>query len=228
MPEPFGPMIAWTSPLPTSRSIPWRISVVGLAIGATRRPRMTRRVVGVGVGHDGMGTPWRSSTPIDARWHEVGEGHRVEGRGDRVADADPQDVDGAAGRAIAHDRVLRVVGGADHRGERALERAEHLAHPDLLGRPAQLVAAVGAAGRGHEAGVAQAHDELLEVGAGELLLGGDLGEARRALSEVPPELHHQPDAVLAFRAEGDGAGAVEDGPGVGRCRVGQGRVLNPE
>ena len=46
----------------------------------------------------------------------------------------------------------------------------------------ELVAAVGAAGADDEAGFAQAHDELLEVGARQVLLGGDLREARRARS----------------------------------------------
>ena len=110
------------------------------------------------------------------RRDEVGEGHRVERAGDRVADADPQDVDRAAGRAIAQDRVLGVVAGAHHRRDRALEGAQDLGHRDRLGRPGELVAAVGAARAGHEAGLAEADDELLEVGAREVLLGGDLGE----------------------------------------------------
>jgi hypothetical protein len=124
--------------------------------------------------------------------------------------------------------VLRVVRGADHRGERALKSAEHLAHPDVLGRASQLIAAVGAARARDQPGIAEAHHELLEVGARELLLGGDLGEARRTLAVMPTELDHQPDAVLALRAEGDGAGAVEGGTGRGGGRMRQGRILNPE
>ena len=50
----------------------------------------------------------------------------------------------------------------------------------VVGRAGELVAAVGAAGRDDEAGVAKAHDELLEVGARQVLLGGDLGERCRA------------------------------------------------
>ena len=50
----------------------------------------------------------------------------------------------------------------------------------VLGRAGELVAAVGAARAGHQAGLAQAHDELLEIGAREVLFGGDLGERRRA------------------------------------------------
>ncbi len=124
--------------------------------------------------------------------------------------------------------MLRVVRGADHRGERALKGPKDLAHPDLGRRVGELVAAVSAASAGDQPGVAEAHHELLEVGAGELLLRGDLGEARGTLPEMPPELDHEPDAVLALRAEGDGAGAVEHGPGRLGCGVGQRRVLNPE
>ena len=138
--------------------------------------------VGGRVGHGVVWAPWRrlgwmGSADRDARRDEVGEGHRVEGAGDGVADADPQDVDGAARRAIAQRRVLRVVAGAQHRGDRALEGAQDVGHRDRLGRSGELVAAVRAAGARHETGLAQADDELLEVGAREVLLGGDLGEA---------------------------------------------------
>ena len=112
-----------------------------------------------------------------------------------------------------------VLGGADHRGDRTLERAQDVGHRDLVGRPGELVAAVRAPGRHDEAGVAQAHHELLEVRPGQLLLGGDLGQAGRPGAVVATELDHQPDAVLALRREGDGAAAVELGAGA------QGRVL---
>ena len=123
------------------------------------------------------------------------------------------------GGAVARRWCVRVVGGADHRRDRALEGAEDLAHPDLVGRRGELVAAAGAAGRDDEAGVAEAGHQLLEVGAREVLVERDLGEARRPGPVAPPELDHEPDAVLALRAEGDGAGSVE-----GRAR-GQGWVL---
>ena len=86
--------------------------------------------------------------------------------------------------------MLRIVGGTEHRRDRAFEGAKDLAHPDLLWRPGELVAAVGAAGAGHEAGIAEAHDELLEIGPGEVLVGGHLGEARRTGAEPPTKLNH--------------------------------------
>ena len=75
----------------------------------------------------------------------------------------------------------------------------------------QLVAAVRTAGADHEAGLAQADDQLLQVGPREVLLGGHPGEAGRAGAVVPRQLDHQPHAVLALRGEGDGAGAVVHG-----------------
>ena len=52
----------------------------------------------------------------------------------------------------------------------------------VSGGARELVAAVRAAGADDEAGLAQADDELLEVGAREVLLGGDLGQAAPARS----------------------------------------------
>ena len=233
-------MIAWTSPLPTVRSIPCRISRSGAAAGATRRPRMTRcwsvSAVGSVTGSSGLpglrsGLDGARGRRGDARRDEVGEGHRVERAGDGIADADPQDVDGAARRAIAQVRVFGVVAGAQHRGDRALERAQDLGHRDGLGRAGELVAAVCAAGAGHETGLAEADDQLLEIRAREVFLGGDLRERRRTHAVMAPELDHQPDAVLALRGEGDGAAAVIAGRVAQRGRdggrgSGQGNVLD--
>jgi hypothetical protein len=89
---------------------------------------------------------------------------------------------------------------------------------------------VCAAGAPDEAGVAEAHDQLLEVGAGKVLFGRDLREAGRALAEVSAQLDHQPDTVLALGRERDGAAAMEGRAdrGVGLDRLGQGCGLNPE
>ena len=154
---------------------------------------------------------------------EVGERHRIEGAGDRITDADPQHVDGAARTAIARGRVLRVIRGADHRGDGAFEGPKDLAHRDVCGSRRQLVAAMRTTGAGDEARFAEVDDELLEIRAREVLLRGDLGETGRTGAVVASELDHQPDAVLALRAEGDGAGPV-----IGRPRErrdGQGWVL---
>ena len=225
MPEPLGPMIAWVSPLRIVRSIPWRISRSGCAAGATRRSRITssrssamvtkwllRGWVRDGVdGLAGRGGAGRVRSGSTVRWldrDEVGEGHAVERARDRVADADPQHVDRAAGGAVA-GLVLLGVRGADHRRDRALEGAQDVAHPDLVRGRAELVAAAGAARGRDEAGVPEAGDELLQVGARQVLVQRDLGEAGRPGAVAAPELDHEPDAVLALRGEGDGAGTME-------------------
>ena len=177
-------MIAWTSPLPTVRSMPWRISWSGSATGTTRRSRMTRcwSVAVVSVGHGRvrapwMGVGWMGGLGRDARRDEVGEGHRVERAGDGVADADPQHVDGAARDAIAQRWRAR---GRRWRRPSARSGLRGRAGP----RPSRSSRVRGRArsrrgrrGCWHEAGLAQADDELLEVGARQVLLGGDLGEA---------------------------------------------------
>ena len=73
----------------------------------------------------------------------------------------------------------------------------------------ELVAAAGAAGGDDEAGVPEARHELLQVGARQVLVRGDLREAGRPGAVAAPELDHEPDAVLALRGEGDGAGSME-------------------
>ena len=57
--------------------------------------------------------PWlatcRSQGDRSRRGHEVGEGHAFEGAGDRVPDADPEEVDGAASRCGRRPRRDRVA-----------------------------------------------------------------------------------------------------------------------
>ena len=162
--------------------------VVGRATGATRRPRMTRcwSVVGWSVTR---GSRLRAAW-LRGRW--CGMSRRSGTRSARVIESSAPVM---ASRTRTQSRLTvqrelrsQVVacsgssGGADHRRDRALEGAQDLAHRDRLGGAGELVAAVGAAGADDEAGLAQAHDELLEVGPREVLLGGDLGQAGRARS----------------------------------------------
>jgi hypothetical protein len=67
---------------------------------------------------------------------------------------------------------------------------------------------VGATRAANEAGVAQAKDELFEIGSRQFLLLGYLGQARGAAPVPAGELSHQAHPVLALRGEGNGAGAV--------------------
>jgi len=119
------------------------------------------------------------------------------------------------------------VRGADHRGERAFEGAQDLAHRDVGRRPGQLVAAVRPTRGGDQSGVAEDERQLLQVRPRQVLGRGDLRQRSWTLTVVSSELHHQPDAVLALRAEGDGAGAVEAWSR-GRRGVRQGSILNPD
>ena len=202
-----------------------------LVVGGGRDAEVADDEIGVG-GHGGQGS-WgvapvvrrravRRSTRLgrglwvgegDALRDELGEGHPLERAADRVADADPEQVDRAARGPVAGELVagMVVLGRTDHRGDGALERAQDVGHGDRGRWPGQFVAAAGAPGRDDESGVAQAHHELLEVRSRELLFGGDLGQAGRPGAVVASELDHQPDAVLALRREGDGAAAVELG-----------------
>ena len=132
------------------------------------------------IGHEGVRAPVRVV---------VGRVVGAPGSGTRSARVIPSRAPVTASRTRTHRtlteqrdersqtrRVLGVVGGAHHRRDRAFEGAEDLAHPDLGGVAGELVAAVGAPRRDDEAGVAEAHDELLEIRAGEVFLRRDLGE----------------------------------------------------
>ena len=73
-----------------------------------------------------------------------------------------------------------VVDEALHRGDRALEREDHLVHRDVLRRAGEDVAAVGAAGGLDEAGLLQQRHDALEVGEREVLRRRDRLERHRA------------------------------------------------
>ena len=200
-------MIAWTSPLRTVRSMPARISRVGSATGTTCRSRMTSvAVVGcptvtrsaarrraarghavvmsvvAGRSSAGRSCSGRRRVVRVARpgRRQVGQGDRVERADDGVADADPEQVHVAEAGAAADAGVDRILARADHGRDRALERLDDLAHPDLGGVAGELVAAVGAARAGDEARLAKADDQLLEVRPRQVLVVGHLGQADRA------------------------------------------------
>src|SRR2546430_11557171 len=105
LPEPFGPMIACTSPLRTTRSIPFRIS---LPSTVTWRSLMTRS----GNGHFLL--------------CEIGEGHRVEGLRDGRLQLHPHRARPAVLLTDAvEDRI--ALGGADLWLDPAPQRPDHVA-----------------------------------------------------------------------------------------------------
>ena len=109
----------------------------------------------------------------------LGQVRRAQRQAERLVDPLEHLVDAARLGPVA---VLEVGGaGARHLEQRALERADRVGHVDLAGRTGQPVATGLAARGGHEIGAPQVPDELLEVGVGQLLALGDLGQRQAAV-----------------------------------------------
>src|SRR6185312_8131924 len=107
LPEPFGPMIACTSPLRTVSSIPLRI---GLPSTSTCRSRMTRSDTGA-LPRCGLRRALRG---------QVLQGHAVQGLRDLCLDGHPD----VMRRASRLERAVHnglALGGADLRLDRTLE-----------------------------------------------------------------------------------------------------------
>src|SRR4051812_877941 len=155
------------------------------------------------------------------RWsgrRKVGQRYRVERVGDRVAHLDPQHVHVAETGPAADAGVSRILGGADHRHNRTFERANNSTHPYFCRRRSERVPAMRTARTLDEPGLAQADDELLQIGPRQRLVIGHLSQADRSRAVVPGQLHHQPHAVLATCREVDGAAAREYGAPRGRLQ----------
>src|SRR6266851_7679627 len=191
-PEPFGPMIACTSPLFTTRSMPFRI---GLPSTSTRRSLISRsgkRALLHRLRRGGL--------------HEVCEGHPVEGLCDAVLQRHP-DVMRRATRLkhAVHDGL--AFSGADLRLDRPLERADDVTGGDIARIARERVAAARAALALHQPGLAQTRDELLEVRLRQLLARSDRMQAHGTAAVMAREVDHEAHAV--FTACGD----VESGLG---------------
>src|SRR3954467_14010707 len=110
LPEPLGPMRACSSPLPTLRSTPRRIS---RSSTLTCRLRISR-----------------SANGSHLCGYEFGKGGVLERAHDGEAHPRPQELGGAAvarlGLAGADDLAVRVGGDALDRGDRPLERLDDL------------------------------------------------------------------------------------------------------
>src|SRR5690348_6551517 len=144
-PEPFGPMIAWTSPARTTRSMPFRIS---LPSTCTWRSLISRS----------------DTLRLLQRWARSArqrlERHRIERLRDVVLHGHPHVVRRAARlkRAVLYGRALR---GADLRLDGSLERSDDVARGDLPRLARKRVAPTRAALALHQAGLTQARDQLL-------------------------------------------------------------------
>src|SRR5438105_15909346 len=180
LPEPFGPMIACTSPLRTTRSMPRRIC---LPSTSTWRSFISR-----------SGTHSLLAHCRCLREHV--EGHAIE----RLRDAGLQRHPHVVRRASRLQRAVLYGGpfrGADLRLDRTFERAHDVARGDRRRVTRERVAAARAALAADQTGLAQARDELLQIRFGELLVRRDGVQADRTLAEVTCEVDHEPHAVFA-------------------------------
>src|SRR5712691_3717608 len=106
-PEPFGPMIAWTEPLSTTRSIPLRIV---LPSTLTTRSLISRLDI--------------HTLPRRGR-RKLRESHAIESLRDAVLELEPYSPRSAVGLAHAVQDWL-ALGGTDLRLDGPLERANHV------------------------------------------------------------------------------------------------------
>src|SRR5438477_4544166 len=184
-PEPFGPMIAWTSPLRTTRSMPRRISFWSTL---TWRPLISS----VDTLSPPAGALRRDGGVLLLRLlGELGERHAVERGGDGGLELQPDKP--SAAPLLAHaveDRI--ALRGADLRLDRTLERTHDVARGDLGGLARERVAATGPSLAVHQAGLAQHRDKLLEVGLGQLLALRDGVQRDAPPAEVAGEIDHAP------------------------------------
>src|SRR3954453_5816340 len=184
-PEPLGPMSACSSPLLTLRSTPRRIS---RSSTRTWRLRISRSANGGHLFRD-----------------EFGEGRVLQRAHDREAHARPEELRGAAMVGIGFpgtdDRAVGVGGDALDRRDRALERLDDLGHRDVVGAAGQQVAAARSTPALHQPGLAQAGDEVLEVGQRQRVGLGDLGQRDRRVAGAGGQLDEDADAVLGLGGE---------------------------
>ena len=108
---------------------------------------------------------------------EVRERDVLDDRAQVVAQRDPDALQRLGRAAVAH--ALRPL--AAHRGERAVDGADHVGDGDLRRRPVELVPALRATHALDEPGVAQVGQDVLEEPLRDALGGRDrLGAHRRA------------------------------------------------
>src|SRR5690242_20403151 len=208
LPEPFGHIRAWTLPFSTSRSRPMRIflsstSTCRLRISSSANfapflgySKLLRRAADDGGAFGGA---------VVGELDQLGEGGAGERLGDAALHAHPQQLGRAGlvavGLVRAEDFAFRRVVEALHRRDLAFQRLDHRVHRDLLRRLREAVAAVGAAGGGDEAGLAQFRYQVLQVGERQVLRFSDRAQADGLGAGLAAQLDHQADSVLGFGRE---------------------------
>src|SRR5437762_6067091 len=182
LPEPFGPMIACTEPLSTTRSIPLRIV---LPSTLTTRSLISRLDI---------------HTLPRRRYRDLRESHAVQTFRDAVLELEPHRARSAVGLAHAvHDGL--ALGGADLWLDRPLERAHDITGRDLARLACENVTPARAPLAVHEAGLAKCGDELLEVRLGQVLACGNGVQRHGPLAPVPCEIDHETHPVFAARGD---------------------------
>src|SRR5947207_5906744 len=150
LPEPFGPMIACTEPLSTTRSIPLRIV---LPSTLTTRSLISRLDI---------------HTLPRRRCRDLRESHPVERLRDAVLELEPHRARSAVGLAHAvHDGL--ALGGADLWLDGPLERAHDITGCDLARLACEDVTPARPPLAVHEAGLAECGDERLQARLGQVL-----------------------------------------------------------
>src|SRR5665811_1218172 len=184
LPDPLGPIRAWTLPFSTSRSRPRRISLPSTVTCRLRISSSAMRLRfwclgGSGGVSDGRLRGAGTAGELD----QLGQRRPGQRLGDAALDAGPEQLRRAGTVAVALVRAEHLALGslveALHRRDLAFQRLDHLVERDLRRGPGQPVAAVGAAGRADQAGVAQLGDQVLQVGERQALGLGDGAERDR-------------------------------------------------
>src|SRR5437879_1509497 len=97
------------------------------------------------------------------------------------------------------------------RHDRAFEGGDDVAQGQLTRITRQLVSAVRAAHTADDPGAAQSTQQLVEVGLGDLLAGGDFGALNRPLSIAAGKLDHGMSAVVtAHRQSHENGGKLSN------------------
>src|SRR5215204_4714994 len=212
LPEPLGPISACTFPFSTSRSRPLRIF---LSSTSTCRFRISSSAIllrfwGVmqklcgflgSAADDGGALGGALVGELD----QLGQGGPGQRLGDAALDSHPEQLRRtglvAVGFVRTEDFPFGQVMEALHRRDLPFQRLDHRVHRDLLGGFRQAVAAVGAAGGGDEAGLAQFRHQVLQIGERQVLRFGDGAQRGGLRAGLAAQLDHEAHSVLGFGRE---------------------------
>src|SRR5436853_1311380 len=208
LPEPLGPISACTFPFSTSRSSPLRIF---LSSTSTCRFRISSSAISLRFwgflkflssaadGGDAL------LCAVVGELDQLGQGGPGQRLGDAALDSHPEQLRRtglvAVGLVRTEDFPFGRVVEALHRRDLSFQCLDHRVHRDLLGGLRQAVAAVGAAGGGDEAGLAQFRYQVLQVGERQVLRFGDGAQRGRLRAGLAAQLDHQANSVLGFGRE---------------------------